>query len=530
MLGVPPVDVMGTLEEAAVVSAATNFSFSLWAVAVWATGSVLLLTFFIRNHWTFCRKLLRESLTDHRLQSLAENLAQTLGLKRTPRVLLSPSEFGPSAFGVFRHMLVLPKSTSQKGNVSELEPVIAPELVHLRRCDPLAAWLQLAAVCLNWWNPLVWWSSRAVTRSRENCCDREVLGSFKYPPERYAQALIDVLRNPLPRPAPLVIAALPLTKDRIENIMLRHNSLLAKSPRWCWVVILLLAAVVLPAGSPPADNQATNPLPSISETAPTTEKDAMETPKLIYLAWSQPKPKDKNAEPRQLWTPKGRILSEADVSETIGKRLHLSTHEQEGYPQLECLTLFFDVDDRLTHSPIFPTVLSAGNSGTRWTAFNPEKDEKGLAFTSLSLLKRDLEKWPARISMEIKYPLENLTVIKTIKEVPKEPVKIAEGITWYLDESRANVENKSVAVFQSSHDRPDQLTSYSVRVYLKDEEKPLRGAYTTIIEPDGQRNTIDVSDPVDPEEIERIEVIRQRRETRLIKDIPIKVELMPSPE
>jgi hypothetical protein len=161
-----------------------------------------------------------------------------------------------------------------------------------------------------------------------------------------------------------------------------------------------------------------------------------------------------------------------------------------------------------------------------------------LAFTSIALLKSEFAKWPEHISLELKYPIENWTVIETINEIPKEPVKITEGITWYLDASRATVydsntnrwtrvENKSAGVLQTRHDRPDKLTAYSVRVYLKDQEQPLGGSHSTIIEPDGRMHTIDVSKPVDPQNIERIEVIRQRRATRQIKDIPVKAELMP---
>ncbi|HSG73410.1 MAG TPA: M56 family metallopeptidase, partial [Planctomycetaceae bacterium] len=426
------------------------------------------------------------------------------------------------------------------------EPVIAHELIHLRRRDPLAAWLQLVAVCWNWWNPLVWWASRSATRSREDCCDQEVLGSFRFPPEKYAQALIEVLRNKRSRPAPLAIAALPLTQHRIENIMKRHKSFLARSPRWCWMVILLLAIAVLPAGSPADDRQNSAPITAIPVSAlaepakadaTAEEEPAMEVPQLLYLAWSQKE--DDKTKPRVLWTPEGRVVSEADVAEPIAKHLGLEVREQEGYPQLESLTLFFDVDGRLTYSPIFPTVRAEGKRAGRYFALN--SPEKGLSFSSVSLLKSDFEKWPEKISLELKYPLENLTVINTIKEIPDEPIDIAEGITWYLDPNRASifdretnrlirVENKSAAVLQIRMGRPDELTAYSVRVYLRDQERPVQENYVTIIEPDGHRHEIRVSNPVDPAEIERIEVVRQRHDIRLIRDLPIKVDLIPKPE
>ncbi|HSG70652.1 MAG TPA: M56 family metallopeptidase, partial [Planctomycetaceae bacterium] len=92
--------------SAALSSTASKISPSLLLVALWVSGSVLLFAFFILKHWRYCRSLMRDSLSDDRLQTLTERLARTLGLKKTPRLLLSSSDCGPSALGVLRPTLV----------------------------------------------------------------------------------------------------------------------------------------------------------------------------------------------------------------------------------------------------------------------------------------------------------------------------------------------------------------------------------------------------------------------------------------
>lgn len=307
--------------------------------------------------------------------------------------------------------------------------------------------------------------------------------------------------------------------------MQRKQLFPASSPRWCWIVIVLLA--ILPAGAPADSEQGSS----------AAEADVI-APQLKYLAWSQKQPEDKNSISRFLWTPKGRVLSEGEVSEPITNWLSASSHEQAGHPQLECLNLFFDVDDRLKNCPVFPTVLVEGKRGTRWTALN---STEGWACSSVSLEKKDFAKWPEKMSLEIRYPLEDQAVIKTLNKVPDDTLEVAEGIIWYLDPTRAlkydnntnrwiTIDGKTAAVLQTLRGRPEELTDYSVRVYLKDQKQPLDGNFSTFIEPDGQLHEIDVSNPVEPQQIERIEVLRQRYAVRLIENIPIKVDLIPKPE
>lgn len=79
----------------------------------------------------------------------------------------------PSAFvlGLFRPRIYLPAGLSGE----ERAHVLAHERAHLRRLDHVTRLLGFAALCLHWFNPLVWLALRLSARDMELSCDERVL-------------------------------------------------------------------------------------------------------------------------------------------------------------------------------------------------------------------------------------------------------------------------------------------------------------------------------------------------------------------
>ncbi len=76
----------------------------------------------------------------------------------------------------------------------DIEPVLAHELIHIRRGDTAVGLLQVLAGIVWWFHPLMWWASRELTRQRERCCDVEVVGSTGCDSKTYAQSVLNVLK------------------------------------------------------------------------------------------------------------------------------------------------------------------------------------------------------------------------------------------------------------------------------------------------------------------------------------------------
>jgi len=83
----------------------------------------------------------------------------------------------PLAYGIFRPVILLPKDTDWT-NEKRLEYILIHELVHIRRFDTLMKLLLVAAVCVHWFNPLVWGMYVLANRDIELSCDEAVVSTF----------------------------------------------------------------------------------------------------------------------------------------------------------------------------------------------------------------------------------------------------------------------------------------------------------------------------------------------------------------
>ncbi|MNO62450.1 Regulatory protein BlaR1 [compost metagenome] len=83
----------------------------------------------------------------------------------------------PLTYGIFRPVILMPKATDWD-NEQQLKFVFTHEYVHIRRFDALAKLLLTAALCIHWYNPLVWLMYFLFNRDIELSCDETVVRTF----------------------------------------------------------------------------------------------------------------------------------------------------------------------------------------------------------------------------------------------------------------------------------------------------------------------------------------------------------------
>jgi len=116
----------------------------------------------------------RVPVSDALLHEIAA-LAKGIGLRRVPRVWMSPVVRGPAVTGLWRPLLLLPVRFDESLTAQEARLVLRHELTHLKRGYlPLNALLCLL-VALHWFNPLLWLAFFRVRLDREAACDAQVL-------------------------------------------------------------------------------------------------------------------------------------------------------------------------------------------------------------------------------------------------------------------------------------------------------------------------------------------------------------------
>jgi beta-lactamase regulating signal transducer with metallopeptidase domain len=193
-----------------------------------------------------------KSVEDPRLIQLVEELTLQLGIRRPVRVLLLDKPIGPAVLGLWRPTVLLPASLLAGKSYSALTPLIAHELVHIRRGDLGWALIQSLSLSLFWFHPFVWMATRSVTRESERSCDEETIASLQCRPADYARSLLDVLeqKNRLyVAPALPGVRPVDITTARLERIMRQGQGSHQRTPVWIWSVVLLIAALVLPGAA-----------------------------------------------------------------------------------------------------------------------------------------------------------------------------------------------------------------------------------------------------------------------------------------
>ncbi|WP_339683278.1 M56 family metallopeptidase [Gimesia maris] len=232
---------------------AAHYSVKEIGVLIWMTVGLLIATMMLVRYlrcWHIIRRAGEQSHPE--LNRLLERLCAELKLKRRVRLLITHSRMGPAVIGLLRPIIILPTAITESRSLKELEPVLAHELIHIRRGDLWIGLLQLLASVVWWFHPLVWFTGRRLKFEIEQCCDEEVLAELNCDPRQYAACLLEILELKQTLTAvPVVPGVRPveITSKRLERIMRLGQGCQKRTPWWCWMIFVTLAAVVLPGAA-----------------------------------------------------------------------------------------------------------------------------------------------------------------------------------------------------------------------------------------------------------------------------------------
>ncbi len=188
------------------ISPAGISEFSTWGAVgffVWLFGVVM---FGVGLGWRH-RRVKRRWLADGPIDppewiEVMKSVAATrLSLGRMPIVQIHANAGGAAVVGFFRPIVVLPQSVLFDGPCNEVEHMLLHEFAHVKRRDPLAAWLCLVVQVLYWFHPCVWLTRSKLAAWREICCDEAVVMALGRQSRCYRETLLSAGRQLL-APAP----------------------------------------------------------------------------------------------------------------------------------------------------------------------------------------------------------------------------------------------------------------------------------------------------------------------------------------
>ena len=200
------------------------------------------------------------------ITSLALQAAQELNVP-PPQLFQTVRVLSPMIVGFLRPTILLPTLPYSR---EEYRLILLHELVHWKNGDLwVRLFVEIFCVCF-WWNPLVYFLRRDLSRTLELKCDAKVLkGKTPQEEKTYRNALVKTLvfcqgKVGMESPLPSVGLLSPVKRDLLQRVDLilrkQNHGVLPRAARWTvsLMMVLLLAlsyAIVwVPEYHPPMEN------------------------------------------------------------------------------------------------------------------------------------------------------------------------------------------------------------------------------------------------------------------------------------
>lgn len=232
-------------------------------VALWIAGALVMAAWHSACIITMCRLIRLASAAPSSLIELAESHAARLGIARVPGIIALPVRITPAVWFIGgRPRIIFPAELIDEMSSEHLETLLIHELAHVKRRDHLVRLLEVVAMTVFWWHPLVWWAKAQLREMEERACDAYVLGAVPGGQRSYATALIETLDflSVNPRPLPVIVTAASPTVSLQRRIAMMKDGSHRTATR---CAALIAAAFGLPAmtialaAQPPAPAQPT---------------------------------------------------------------------------------------------------------------------------------------------------------------------------------------------------------------------------------------------------------------------------------
>lgn len=233
--------VLGNLSAVALVRGTSeNRHLFVTITAIWLGSAAASVLFFLGAHLRY-RKEYKASLPVN-CDKICEWLKEQK-LIRSIQIRQSDIIKAPLTYGVLKPVILLPKTTDWQDEIN-LQYVLTHELIHIRRFDVLIKWLLVIALCIHWFNPLVWTMYILANRDIELACDEATVKAFgeKAKPS-YALALIKLEESKNVFFPVFSNFAKSGIEKRINAIMkIKKTSVIAKFAAFIMVLIFVLTA------------------------------------------------------------------------------------------------------------------------------------------------------------------------------------------------------------------------------------------------------------------------------------------------
>lgn len=164
---------------------------NIWLI--WLFGAIMLLVWKISVYQSFVKyiKAGRVEVTDIELWERLGTLVEHAGVKKAVSLYTNHLISSPLLIGFFRPCIMLPTLDLSD---SDFQYTILHELTHYKRRDMFYKWLVQIAICVHWFNPIVYLMGREINRACELSCDEAIIRNLNTAKQRaYGDTLLNAM-------------------------------------------------------------------------------------------------------------------------------------------------------------------------------------------------------------------------------------------------------------------------------------------------------------------------------------------------
>ncbi|HVJ68981.1 MAG TPA: hypothetical protein VM510_13415 [Caulifigura sp.] len=253
-------------------------------------------------------------------------------------------------------------------------------------------------------------------------------------------------------------------------------------------------------------------------------------PELVAIAWASPKPgpNPESIAPSHFtaWRPDHTAIGDDEINQLKKELREFGTPGRIEDDTLPPLHLVFRIDERARDSQTLTPGLLIDQRHLESRAAQDGSSPNHLALAVVMPSRQALTAWPAEIDLVLQVPIDETSILKTVKQIPESPVDLDPGVRLFWAKV-AGMNRSGQKVFPAvglSVDRDAQpLAHYDFVTHLADGTAESFNSSQI----DGTRE-IHISPPLESKEsIDHIDVTRLRYRIDTYRKIPIFPERIP---
>lgn len=166
-------------------------------------GLILLFIFIILGCIVSLHKFIYSCLTLQQFSSKGTQVSlsnwfntqelKLINSKNNIRLIQSQLSHSPFVYGIFSYTIVIPKNFEAM-KLEQQQLLLAHELTHAKRHDPIAVFIYRFCCSIFWFNPFLKGIEKGFTNAMEISCDADVLKTLPNKKSDYARALLSSLK------------------------------------------------------------------------------------------------------------------------------------------------------------------------------------------------------------------------------------------------------------------------------------------------------------------------------------------------